>query len=112
MAMRDPGTPGRNPFLDGSRDDSRFDPRSEPRDDPSDRAAGPDLTTDALGTLAALVEALGEAQPEAAEHLLAAAHEMVLVVKTVVDAVEVALGEQRAEMRAARDAAVRRIDLG
>jgi len=123
MAMRDPGTPGHNPFLDGSHDDRR----SEPRDPRSDRAARPDLAADALGTLAALVDALGDAQPEAAEHLVAAAHEMVLVVKTVVDAVEVALGEQRASMQAAREASapgpsqpsdpgedpfLRRVDLG
>ena len=108
--MRDPGTPRRNPFFD-------HDPDPEPGEDAGDDpyAGGPfGLGGDPLGALAALVDALQEAQPEATEHLVAAAHELVLAVKTVVDATEAVLAAQRA---AAEDdppvptSEVRRIDL-
>lgn len=94
MAMRDPGTPGRNPLL-GSE---------EP---PGDGEAGPPPWApdgDALGAAVNLFEALAQAQPEAAEHLVAAAHEVVLAVKTVVDAAEAALAQQRAAMAEVRRA--------
>ena len=61
-------------------------------------AGGQPVDTSALGTLVGLVDALGQAQPEAGEHLLAAAHELVLAVKTVVDATEAVLAAQRAAM--------------
>jgi hypothetical protein len=111
MAMRDPGTPGRNPFFDhgpeaelGDAAGAADDPGSEepaadplagarpPGSDPWPGSAGPDP----LGTLAALVDALQGAQPEATEHLVAAAHELVLAVKTVVDATEAVLAATRA----------------
>ena len=105
--MRDPGTPGRNPFFDHGPDAELGD--LEPGDGPSEAAfgAGPGLTdpalpwpgvagADPLGTLATLVDALQGAQPEATEHLLTAAHELVLAVKTVVDATEAVLAAQRA----------------
>lgn len=63
-------------------------------------------SSDALGGIASLVAALAEAQPEAVEHLVTAAHEVVLAVKTVVDAAEQALAQQRtdlAEQRAGRE---------
>lgn len=50
--------------------------------------------------LVALFEALEAAGPEAAEHLVTAAHELVLAVKVIVDAAERALAEQRASARA------------
>jgi hypothetical protein len=113
MAMRDPGTPGRNPFFDhGTEDPFASDAGSAPGGDHGDEsaydayvrserarnAAGPPIDTSALGTLVGLVDALGQAQPEAGEHLLAAAHELVLAVKTVVDATESVLAQQRAAM--------------
>jgi hypothetical protein len=111
MAMRDPGTPGRNPFFDHGPDpepdfdpddpertSSGADPGADPGDDPY--AGGPfGLGGDPLGSLAALVDALQDVQPEATEHLVAAAHELVLAVKTVVDATEAVLAAQRAAGR-------------
>lgn len=115
MAMRDPGTPGRNPFFDhgpeAAGDD--FVPDGPAADRPSgsdDRDPDPDFweqefpwdTTatgrDPLGTLANLVDALQEVQPEATEHLVAAAHELMLAVKCVVDATEAVLAAQRANV--------------
>jgi hypothetical protein len=126
MAMRDPGTPGRNPFFDHGPDaelgpDLGSDPGPEPVDAAAFadevRAAGFDPAEwgrpeddaprswpggggggDLLGGLATLVDALQGAQPEATEHLITAAHELVLAVKTVVDATEAALAAQRATL--------------
>ena len=117
MAMRDPGPPGRNPFFDHGPDadlgepgafadelrDAGFDPAEWGLPDDAQGAwpgGGGDARPDPLGTLAALVDALQGAQPEAAEHLVAAAHELVLAVKTVVDATEAVLAAQRAAMPA------------
>ncbi len=113
MAMRDPGTPGRNPFFDHGPEPEPDvevpDPYAtavdsgEPAYDEDPFADGPyegpgafGLGSDPLGTLAALVDALQGAQPEATEHLIVAAHELVLAVKTVVDATEAVLATQRA----------------
>lgn len=117
--MRDPGTPGRNPFFDhgpdaeladlgpeydelGTQFDEEVfaafpfldgpDPVFADEAPPRPEAAG----VDPFGTLAALVDALQGAQPEATEHLVAAAHELVLAVKSVVDATEAVLAAQRA----------------
>jgi hypothetical protein len=98
MAMRDPGTPGRNPLL-GSDPGAGESPGGGPADPPP---WGPD--GDALGAVVHLFDALTQAQPEATEHLVAAAHEVVLAVKTVVDAAEAALAQQRAAMAEARRA--------
>jgi len=148
MAMRDPGRPGRNPFFDHALDAELGDVPGEPDDvdaaafgDPSREPFARELPdhpaaglggagADPLGTLAALVDALQGAQPEATEHLIAAAHELVLAVKTVVDATEAVLAASRAEADAvvsddggeehdpfasepspARESGVRRIDL-
>jgi hypothetical protein len=96
--MRDPGTPGRNPFFDHGEDQGPGDEASSDRPHDGAAFAGPPVDTSALGTLVGLVDALGQAQPEAGEHLLAAAHELVLAVKTVVDATEAVLAEQRAAL--------------
>lgn len=111
MAMRDPGTPGRNPFFDHSPDAELGDLPTDPAEPvgelpanesdfelPFDPGAftGTGAGADPLGTLAALVDALQGAQPEATEHLIAAAHELVLAVKTVVDATEAVLAASRA----------------
>jgi hypothetical protein len=146
MAMRDPGTPGRNPFFDHAPDaelgpDLGPTPADDAAFDDEVRAAGFDpadwgLSDDAprdwpggggggdlLGGLATLVDALQGAQPEATEHLITAAHELVLAVKTVVDATEAALAAQRASLTPPADppgaspeptpppSGVRRIDL-
>ena len=126
--MRDPGTPGRNPFFDHGPDaDLGPDLGPEPADadafadevraagfDPADWAfteeEGPRSWPggggggDPLGALAGLVDALQAAQPEATEHLITAAHELVLAVKTVVDATEAALAAQRASLTPPSDA--------
>ena len=121
MAMRDPGTPGRNPFFDHGPEPADPEPAGAETDDlapdrpAADLAGGsdppdpdPDFwehefpwdTTatgrDPLGTLANLIDALQEVQPEATEHLVTAAHELVLAVKCVVDATESVLAAQRA----------------
>jgi hypothetical protein len=126
MAMRDPGRPGRNPFFDHGPDadlgpDLGPDLGAEPSDveafeaevraggfDPTDWGLSDDDAPrswpggggggDPLGALASLVDALQGAQPEATEHLITAAHELVLAVKTVVDATEAALAAQRASL--------------
>jgi len=105
--MRDPGPPRRNPFFEHGSEGATDDPGMGWRD-PDD--VGPSAETDTAGdtsvggfaALLALVEGLGDAQPEAAEHLVAAAHEVVLTVKVVVDATEAVLAEQRAAMAARR----------
>jgi hypothetical protein len=93
MAMRDPGSPGRNPFFehDAGDDGAPDDPVGAL---PSLGAVG---GPDPLRTLASLVDALQEVQPEATEHLVTAAHELVLAVKCVVDATEAVLAAQLAE---------------
>ncbi len=103
--MRDPGPPRRNPFFEHGSDGAVDDPGMGWRDpedtaseahtdaDPSDATA-----TGGFAALCALAEALGDAPPEAAEHLVAAAHEVVLTVKVLVDATEAVLAEQRAAM--------------
>jgi hypothetical protein len=116
--MRDPGPPRRNPFFEHGSDGDLDDPGMGWRD-PEEAAppgsSGPGTRADAdadapggFAALLALAEALGDAQPEAAEHLVAAAHEVVLTVKVLVDATEAVLAEQRAAMeqrtRSARQA--------
>lgn len=91
--MRDPGAPRRNPFFVYDADAAAGDPGPGWRDEPD---AGDLPPTDGLSALLALVDGLASAQPEAAAHLVAAAHEVVLAVKTVVDATEAVLAEQRA----------------
>lgn len=111
--MRDPGTPGRNPFFDHGPD--QLDADLAPDGPAAERSSSADsgdpdgdfweqefpwdntaTGRDPLGTLANLVDALQEAQPEATEHLVAAAHELMLAVKCVVDATEAVLAAQRA----------------
>ena len=106
--MRDPGPPRRNPFFEHGSEGATDDPGMGWRDPDHD---GPHAPTDvpddgsggAFAALLALVEGLGDAQPEAAEHLVAAAHEVVLTVKVLVDATEAVLADQRAAMAARRD---------
>src|SRR3954470_4735662 len=111
--MRDPGPPRRNPFFEHGSEGATDDPGMGWRD-PDDTAADPgprgradagDAAAGAVGGFAALLalaEGLGDAQPEAAEHLVAAAHEVVLTVKVLVGATEAVLADQRAAMAARR----------
>ena len=108
--MRDPGTPRRNPFFehgsDGATDDLGMGWKDDATDADSEPSGGADASDGAVGgfaTLLALVEGLSDAQPEAAEHLVAAAHEVVLTVKVLVDATEAVLAQQRAAMAARSD---------
>src|SRR3954467_15256189 len=115
--MRDPGPPRRNPFFEHGSEGATDDPGMGWRDPaesadgsgPQDAAdAGPadDGAVGGVAALLALAEALGDAQPEVAEHLVAAAHEVVLTVKVLVDATEPVLAEQggaRAESTRAGD---------
>ena len=110
--MRDPGPPRRNPFFEhgseGAADDPGMgwrDPDDPIRRTPTRRRRRRPIPIDGVAAggfaaLLALAEALGDAQPEAAEHLVAAAHEVVLTVKVLVDATEAALADQRAAMAA------------
>ena len=108
MALRDPGAPRRNPLFavdepagtgpdpvadhdDGSHDwddDTIFGGSDNPLFGAPGSAVGPFIT------------ALTEAGPEAAEHLVNAAHEFTLAIKVVVDAFERTLAEQRATFAA------------
>ena len=94
--MRDPGQPRRNPFFDRESDVDPDDPGMGWRDSVDGAAAS------GFATLMALAEGLAEAQPDAAEHLVAAAHEVVLTVKVLVDGTEAVLADQRATMAARR----------
>jgi len=113
VAMRDPGRPGRNPFFDlGAygrdelgRDQPPFgdhDPLSPPDHVPGGTGGPAGAGRPGASLFDGLFVALAEASPEAAEHLVTAAHEMVLAVKVIVDAAESALAEHR---RAFGDAA-------
>ena len=86
--MRDPGPPRRNPFFEHASDGASDDPGMGWRDPDDTASSGSDAHDPADGV----------AQPEAAEHLVAAAHEVVLTVKVLVDATEAVLAEQRAAM--------------
>jgi hypothetical protein len=106
--MREPAPPRRNPFFEHGSEGATDDPGIGWRDpdgssEPAD-ADGPlgGAAAGGFAALLALAEALGDAQPEVAEHLVAAAHEVVLTVKVLVDATEAALAEQRAAMAARR----------
>jgi hypothetical protein len=108
MALRDPGAPRRNPLFavdepagpgpspaagaDDGRDDWDDDPIFGGSDNPLVGAPG-----SAVGPF---ITALTEAGPEAAEHLVNAAHEFTLAIKVVVDAFERTLAEQRATFAA------------
>ena len=111
MALRDPGVPRRNPLFavddevgpdphvdapegDDGWDDWGDDPIFGGSDNPLLGAPG-----SAVGPF---VSALTEAGPEAAEHLVNAAHELTLAIKVVVDSFERALAEQRATFAAER----------
>ena len=107
--MRDPAPPRRNPFFEhgseGAIDDPGMGWRDPPEPDATERSSRPDVDQPAdagsgFATLLALVEGLSDAQPEAAERLIAAAHEVVLTVKVLVDATEAVLAEQRRAMAA------------
>lgn len=116
MALRDPGAPRRNPlFAVGEPPEAPEPPpgRTAPDDDgwsasaPSDGDG--DSLLDGVGELLAgapgsavgpLLGALTDAGPEAAEHLVNAAHELTLAIKVVVDAFESRLADQRAALAA------------
>ena len=109
--MRDPAPPRRNPFFEHGSDGPVDDPGmgwrdpDEPVVEPHAEADGSDAAAaGGFAALLALAEALGDAQPEAAEHLVAAAHEVVLTVKVLVDATEAVLADQRAAMAARNQA--------
>ncbi len=101
--MRDPGRPRRNPFFEHDATGDADGPGMGFHDDEPD-TGDPSAPLGGLGALLALVNGLAEAQPDAAEHLVAAAHEVVLTVKVLVDATEAVLAEQRAGMAARREA--------
>ena len=84
--------------------DDPFAARDAEFGEPDPWATAGDAPSDPLSGLTGIVAALTEAQPEAVEHLVTAAHEVVLAVKTVVDATEAALAQQRADLAAQREA--------
>jgi hypothetical protein len=77
---------------------------AEPRPDETFDSEAPWSPGDPPGyaALISVFDALAAVQPEAGEHLVAAAHEAVLALKTLVDATEAALAEKRASMEAER----------
>jgi hypothetical protein len=110
MALRDPGAPRRNPLfaLDepapdmptGTGDGTGDDGWDDWTDDPIFGGAANPLFGAPGSAVGPLVSALTEAGPEAAEHLVNAAHEFTLAIKVVVDAFERTLAEQRAAFAA------------
>ncbi|HSO97073.1 MAG TPA: hypothetical protein VLV81_13655 [Acidimicrobiia bacterium] len=72
-------------------------PPNPPRDDTTDDPADPDATRGFPPPTAveSLVNALLEAGPEVAEHVVRAAQELVLAAQAVVDAAERAVDEQK-----------------
>lgn len=105
MALRDPGAPRRNPLFPVA--EPAAEPRGEPpdagddgwddwADDPIFGGAGDPRFGAPGSAVGPLMSALTEAGPEAAEHLVNAAHEFTLAIKVVVDAFERTLAEQRA----------------
>jgi hypothetical protein len=118
MALRDPGAPRRNPLFavdepapdrptgasDGTGDDANDDANDDGWDDWADDPIFGGSANPLFGVpgsaVGPLVSALTEAGPEAAEHLVNAAHEFTLAIKVVVDAFERTLGEQRAAFAA------------
>ena len=84
--------------------------------DPPDPLAGPGPQMPAPTAIESLVNALIEAGPEAAEHVVRAAQELLLAAQTVVDAAEKAVHEQQDVRRqtssdAAASASRRHLDL-
>jgi hypothetical protein len=124
MALRDPGPPRRNPLFavdeppggppadapessgsSGSSGSSEHhDGWDDWADDPIFGGADDPLLGAPGSAVGPLLNALTEAGPEAAEHLVNAAHELTLAVKVVVDAFERSLAEQRAAFAAEPDA--------
>jgi hypothetical protein len=113
MALRDPGAPRRNPLFSvdepasaqheprrGEPADAGDDGWDDWADDPIFGGAGDPLFGAPGSAVGPLISALTEAGPEAAEHLVNAAHEFTLAIKVVVDAFERSLAEQRAAFEA------------
>lgn len=130
--IRDPGTPRRNPLFSpvGPSTDlpppaavdepDPDEPHDEPdhdraRDEPVARSAPPHVHTHdhsvtgvgacPLCSLATFLSTMREASPEAMDHLLGAAHEILLATRVVLDAADRAVELQRAQLAAARDQA-------
>lgn len=85
--MRDPGAPRRNPLFE------------EPRADDAPRAEHEECYACPVGQV---FEALHDAQPEALEHFLAAAKELLAATRSVVESAERAVDEQRERLRERR----------
>ncbi len=100
MALRDPGAPRRNPLF-AVDEPTGPDPHTDTASDPPTGDDGwDDWGDDPLfgapgSTMGPFLSALTEAGPEAAEHLVNAAHELTLAIKVVVDAFEQTLAAQR-----------------
>jgi hypothetical protein len=104
----DAGARGDASWADGPWVDGRDDPLlGDPSlDDAFGDASFRDPLLGAPGSVVGpWLSALQDAGPEAAEHLVNAAHELTLAVKVVVDAVERSLAEQRVTFLAEREAA-------
>lgn len=115
MALRDPGVPRRNPLFtvddpagpdprahahDADTPDAGDDGWDDWADDPIFGGSDNPLFGAPGSAVGPFVTALTEAGPEAAEHLVNAAHELTLAIKVVVDAFERTLAEQRAAFAA------------
>ena len=125
MALRDPGAPRRNPLfaVDDAAGPNATGPDAAGHDEPAGDDGWDDWADDPIfggpgshgpdnplfgapgSAVGPFISALTEAGPEAAEHLVTAAHELTLAIKVVVDAFERTLAEQRATFAAEHAAA-------
>jgi hypothetical protein len=71
---------------------------------------GPDTAQCHACPIGSLFMAARDAQPEAMEHLLSAAHELVQAARVALDAADVVIEQQR-HARATREPRLRRIDI-
>ena len=108
MALRDPGAPRRNPLfaVDDAAGPNAAGPDAAGHDEPAGDDGWDDWADDPIfggpgshgpdnplfgapgSAVGPFISALTEAGPEAAEHLVTAAHELTLAIKVVVDAFE------------------------
>lgn len=98
--MRDPGAPRRNPLfaVDPGRTDTADGATDETTGDTTDGAGATGRsselpTADAIATASALLRSVGDASPEALEHLLTAGKEVIAAMRILLDAAERAIDE-------------------
>lgn len=92
--MRDPGAPRRNPLFAVDGDGDRADASADaPEDVGTAGAAGAAGAAGPIELAGALLGSLGDASPEAMEHLLLAGKEVIAAARVLLDAAERAIDE-------------------